>query len=133
MKAEQEKLIDKSMQQKVRNAVEERLLSLLGNKKEVEKEIEEEKEEPAKKVEEVTETKKKSDKVLIFMILILVLILIIFFSLRVFTKQQPQTIEDLHQLNLNGKLKPEQGYLYKDIYSFVKMSSFAASQLSSEH
>ena len=30
----------------------------------------------------------------------------------------------LHVLNLKGKLKPEQGYVYKGVYSFVKFDNF---------
>ncbi len=74
---------------------------------------------------------KKGDKILIALILGLVLIFIIFFSLRVFTKQQPTTIEEMHILNLKGKLKPDQGYVYNDAYSFIKFDDFWYMQLQS--
>src|SRR3989338_10821065 len=33
--------------------------------------------------------------------------------------QRPLTIEELHVLNLKGKLDPEQGFVYNKAYSFI--------------
>ena len=41
----------------------------------------------------------------------------------------PQTIDDLHALNLKGKLKDDQGYLYKGVYSFVKFDDLWYTQM----
>ena len=40
-------------------------------------------------------------------------------------------MEDLHILNLKGKLKPEQGYVYKGVYSFVTLDNLWYTQLTS--
>ena len=77
-------------------------------------------ERPKEKEEEQKEVKLKSDRVLIISIILIVVAFVAMFSLFYFTKETPETIEDLHRLNLEGKLKPEQGYLYRDVYSFVK-------------
>ncbi|MBU3901694.1 hypothetical protein KKF25_03560, partial [Patescibacteria group bacterium] len=53
------------------------------------------------------------------------------FGLRYFNQEQPKTIDDLHGLNLEGKLKDEQGYLYKDVYSFVKFDGLWYMQMMS--
>ena len=117
----------------------ESLESGIINKEEFEEQKEKIKEEPeTKEVKENSEKEKinqreskKTDKILIISILGLVLLFLIFFSLRILTKPQPQTIEDLHLLNLKGKLKPEQGYLYNDVYSFVKLDDFWYMQMQS--
>lgn len=91
-------------------------------KKEIEEMLEEKVEE---REEEVKETKSKSDKILLVgVILIVVIFVAIFVGFGLFKQKLPKTIEELHQLNLEGKLKPEQGYLYKDVYSFVKYNDF---------
>ena len=64
------------------------------------------------------EEKKISDWILIISVVIVLLILAFIISLKFLQKEQPKTIDDLHQLNLEGKLKPEQGYVYNG-YSFV--------------
>ncbi|MBI2134669.1 hypothetical protein HYU09_01650 [Candidatus Woesearchaeota archaeon] len=87
-------------------------------KKEIEEMPEEKK--PEKKDEEPKEAKFKSDKILIIGAVLLILVFAVVFGIRFFTQEQPQTIEDLHALNFKGKLKPDQGYLYRDVYSFVK-------------
>ena len=76
-------------------------------------------------------TKSKSDKMLIIGIGLIALLFIVIFGLRYFTQEQPETIDDLHELNLKGKLKPEQGYLYKGVYSFVKFDDLWYTQLMS--
>ncbi|MBI2651505.1 hypothetical protein HYX01_03470 [Candidatus Woesearchaeota archaeon] len=90
-------------------------------KKEIEAIVEKMPEE--EKIEEKTEEKNvqfKSDKALVIGIVAVLLVLAVILSLPYFTKEKPRTIDDLHELNLKGKLKPEQGYVYNDIYSFVK-------------
>lgn len=115
--------------------LEESLESGAISKKEYEKkrkEIEEMPEEKVKAEEEnVGETKLKSDKTLIIGVVIIVLLFAVIFGLRYINQEQPETIDDLHELNLKGKLKPEQGYLYKDVYSFVKFDDLWYTQFKS--
>ncbi|MBI4143589.1 hypothetical protein HY487_01750, partial [Candidatus Woesearchaeota archaeon] len=77
------------------------------------------------KVEEINkeepEAPKSSEKSLIIAVSFIVLLLAAIFAFSIFYKQQPKTLEDLHVLNLQGKLKPEQGYVYKGAYSFVTL------------
>lgn len=104
-------------------------------KKEIEEEPEIEErpeEENIENLEEKMEGKnKKGDKILIALILGLVLIFAIFFSLKIYTKPQPTTIEEMHILNLKGKLKPDLGYVYNDAYSFIKFEDLWYMQLKS--
>lgn len=99
------------------------------------KEIEDMPEEKAEIKEENNEKPKdvklRSDKALIISIVAIVLLFAVVFGLRYFNQEQPKTIEDLHELNLKGKLKPEQGYLYKDVYSFVKFDDLWYTQFKS--
>lgn len=46
--------------------------------------------------------------------------------------QRPLTIEELHDLNFKGKLKKEQGYVYKGVYSFVRVDGFWYTALQSQ-
>jgi len=97
------------------------------------KEIEKEPEEKEKKSQEEKEVKSKgSDKILLVGILTIILIFAGAFLIGKFAKEQPKTIEDLHQLNIQGKLKPEHGYLYKGAYSFIKYNDFWYWQLTSQ-
>lgn len=64
--------------------------------------------------------KNSSEKPLIIGISIIVLLFIGIIAYSISHKEQPRTLEELHVLNLQGKLKPEQGYVYKGVYSFVK-------------
>ena len=82
------------------------------------------------KGEEEKETKFKSDKALIIGIILIIVVFGIVFSLKYFFAQEkPETIEDLHALNLKGKLKDDQGYLYKGVYSFVKFDDLWYTQM----
>ncbi len=88
------------------------------------------------KVEEInkpekSEEPKSSDKPLIFGIAVIMILLIAIIAYSIFHKEQPKTLEDLHVLNLQGKLKPEQGYVYKGVYSFVKFDDVWHTQLKS--
>lgn len=88
-----------------------------------------------KKIEETNkdepEAQKSSEKSLIMAVSIIVLLLAAIFAFSIFYKQQPKTLEDLHLLNLQGKLKKEQGYVYKGAYSFVTLDSLWYTQLTS--
>ena len=81
--------------------------------------------------EEPKEAKFRSDRILIIGAVLLILLFAAVFGVRYFTQEQPQTIDDLHQLNFKGKLKPDQGYLYKDVYSFVKFDDLWYTQFKS--
>jgi len=65
-----------------------------------------------------TEEKNISDKILLISIAVMILVIIFFLSFRFFTQETPKTLDDLHALNLQGKLEPDQGYIYNR-YSFV--------------
>src|SRR3989338_8371611 len=85
-------------------------------KKEIEEMPDEKADDRGEKKEEAKELKLKSDKMLIIGVIIIVLLFAAVFGMRHFAQEKPQTIDDLHALNLKGKLKAEQGYLYKDAY-----------------
>ena len=61
-----------------------------------------------------------SDKKLLITIAIIAIVFAAFFVFRHYqnTTDQVVTIDDLHQMNLNGELKEEQGYVYNG-FSFV--------------
>ncbi len=80
---------------------------------------------------EAAEEPKSSDKPLIFGIAAIVILLASVIAYSILHKEQPKTLEDLHVLNLQGKLKPEQGYVYKGVYSFVKFDDVWHTQLKS--
>lgn len=89
-----------------------------------------------RKVEEINkpseeEPKKTSDKALIIGIGVVVLLFVAIFAYSIFSKPQPNTLEELHVLNLKGKLKPEQGYVYKGVYSFINFDNLWYTQLTS--
>lgn len=68
---------------------------------------------------EELDKKKTSDKALIIAIAAIVIIIAIIITYNLFQKEEvPKTIDDLHELNLKGKLKPDEGYTYEG-YSFV--------------
>ena len=82
--------------------------------------------------EELEEQKKSSiEKSLIIAIAVIVLLFIAVLAFSIFHKPKPQTLEDLHVLNLKGKLKPEQGYVYKGVYSFVTLDNLWYTQITS--
>lgn len=81
--------------------------------------------------EELEEPKKSSEKTLIIAVIAIVLLLAVIIAFSVFNKQQPKTLEDLHVLNLKGNLKPEQGYVYKGVYSFVTLDNLWYTQITS--
>ena len=102
----------------------------LKKKKEIKKEPEEDLKK--KKSQEEKEVKSKgSDKILLVGILTIILIFAVAFLIGKFAKEQPKTIEDLHKLNIQGKLKPEQGYLYNEAYSFITFDGLWYTQLTS--
>ncbi|MBI2659927.1 hypothetical protein HYX07_02100 [Candidatus Woesearchaeota archaeon] len=74
---------------------------------------------------------KKSDKTLIIAIAAIVLLFAAVVAFSIFYKQEPKTLEELHVENLKGKLKPEQGYVYKGVYSFVTLDGLWYTQLTS--
>ena len=94
--------------------------------KEFDKQIEE-----LNKAESPEEPKKSSEKALIISIAVIALLLISIFAFTYFYKPKPLTLEDMHVLNLQGKLKPSQGYVYKNVYSFVTLDNMWYTQLKS--
>ena len=77
------------------------------------------------------EAPKSSEKALVISIAVIVFLLASIFAYSYFNRQQPKTLEDLHVLNLQGKLKPSQGYVYKGAYSFVTLDNLWYTQLTS--
>lgn len=98
-------------------------------KKEIEAMPEEKREESK---EEVKEPKLKSDRILIIGAILLIVVFAGLFGLKYFNQEQPQTIGDLHELNFKGKLKPDQGFMYNDVYSFIKFDDFWYTKLVSQ-
>ncbi len=92
-------------------------------------EMPEEKQEESKE-EEAKEVKLKSDKTLIIGAIIIILLFGAVFGSRFLGQQErPETIDELHELNFKGKLKKDQGYLYDEVYSFVKFDNLWYAQL----
>jgi len=87
---------------------------------------------PKKTKEPVKDTTVKSDRSLIFGIILLLILFGTIFGIKYFIPEEyPETIEDLHVLNYDGKLKPEQGYLYNGIHSFVNFEDLWYTELAS--
>lgn len=88
---------------------------------------------PEEKTREIKENAKgvklKSDRILIVAVFVVVLIFAVILGSKNSTPDSPETIDELHELNLKGKLNPEQGYLYRDVYSFVKFENLWYTQL----
>jgi len=81
---------------------------------------------------EKIEQKKMSDKVLVFSIISLIIIFGIIFGMKIFRKPiVVETVDDLHEMNLQGELDPEIGYLYNG-YSFVQFSGLWYTQVQNE-
>ena len=75
--------------------------------------------------------KKSSEKALVISIAVIIVLFGLIFAVRYFYKPQALTLEDMHALNLKGKLRPEQGYVYKGLYSFITQDQEWFTQLSS--
>ncbi len=88
-------------------------------------------EEINKSNESSEEPKKSSERILLVSIIIIFLLLASILAFSIFNKPKPTTLEELHVLNLKGKLKPEQGYIYKGIYSFINLDNLWYTQLKS--
>lgn len=99
-------------------------------KDEVESELNKLKKEDKEQIEKEPEKEEKkiSDKALIVSVIIIAVLFIIFFSIKFLIKPKVNTIDDLHLLNIQGKLKPEQGYMYKG-FSFVKSNDLWYTQI----
>ena len=119
-------ILDKSLQ--------EGLISKEEYDKEKEKlqpELEEWDKKAQDKQEDVSEQPKTADKSLIIGLAVILVLFIGVIAYAIINKPQPKTVEELHVLNLKGKLKPEQGYIYKKVYSFVTLDNLWYTQLTS--
>jgi len=92
--------------------------------------------EAGKKIEETSkdkeeEPKSSSEKIFVISVAVVLLVLVSIFAFSILNKPKPQTLEDMHILNLKGKLKPEQGYVYKGIYSFITFDNLWYTQITS--
>jgi hypothetical protein len=82
-------------------------------------------------MDEKVETKKISDKIFIYIALGIILVVAAIIGLKfIFKEEAPKTIDDLHKLNLEGKLPEDQGYIYSG-YSFVKYDGMWHTQMMS--
>jgi hypothetical protein len=80
--------------------------------------------------EEDVIVKKQSNKVL-YAIIILAILIIATIVLLPSKESEPKTIDDLHLLNIEGKLKPDQGYIYKGL-SFINYEGIWYTQFRSQ-
>ncbi|MBI3027477.1 hypothetical protein HYY70_05165 [Candidatus Woesearchaeota archaeon] len=87
--------------------------------------------EETKNADEHESPKKYSEKTLIISIGVIISLLAAILAFSFINKQQPKTLEELHVLNLKGKLNPSQGYVYKGVYSFVSLDNQWYTQLTS--
>jgi hypothetical protein len=90
---------------------------------------------PQKKVEEKEKPKTKdvkvelkSDRTLITVAVMIILVFAIVLGSKYIVPEPPGTIDELHEFNLKGKLKPDRGYIYNS-YSFVKLEDLWYTQL----
>ncbi|MFH1133411.1 MAG: hypothetical protein V1735_02895 [Nanoarchaeota archaeon] len=82
---------------------------------------------------EDTENGKEGARSWLYLGIAVAIMLVVFFSLFFLfrAKQEPpKTIEELHALNLQGKLKPDQGYIYNG-FSFVQANGLWFTQIRS--
>jgi hypothetical protein len=76
--------------------------------------------------------KLSSDKMLLIIAILVIGGFITVFGIRLMTPEQiPESIEDLHDFNYQGKLDPSLGYIHDSIYSFVKFEDAWYTQLKS--
>src|SRR3989338_561845 len=62
----------------------------------------------------------KSDWILVGSIIAIILVIALVFSFRfIIPKPKIVTLEDVNKDNIQGKLNPELGYMYKGVYSFI--------------
>ena len=77
-----------------------------------------------------SQKKKGSDKALVYVIIFLIVIVILFFiGVNILKKPDVKTVDDLNNLNIEGKLDSEDGYLYNNVYSFIKLGGLWYTQL----
>jgi hypothetical protein len=85
------------------------------------------------KKEEKVEEEQTSDRILIYTIAIIIGLVLLFslFRFIVPARETPMTIEDAHKLNIQGKLKADQGYMYGP-HSFVRFNDLWYFQIQKE-
>ncbi len=76
------------------------------------------------------EDNKKSEKSLLIVPIIILIIIGAIIGMRFFIRENPRTIEDMHNLNLEGDLKESQGYVYNG-FSFINISGFWYTEMKS--
>ena len=99
------------------------------SREEFERQLKAVKEAPAlvqkEKVEEEEPAKLKSEFMLLIILGIIIVFLVSLFALPYFFKEEtPKTVDELHALNIDGKLPKEQGIVYRGVYSFIKLDDF---------
>ncbi len=98
-----------------------------------EDETKEETEEIDEEDKDEADEKPASDKILVYSIAIILALVLIFslFRLVVSPKEKVMTIEEAHKLNIEGKLDPEQGYMYGP-HSFIRFNDLWYFQVQSK-
>jgi len=77
------------------------------------------------------EEPKKDDRALFIGVVVIILLLGSIFGIRFFLKDYgPKTMEEMHDLNLDGELKESQGYVYNG-FSFINVSGFWYTEMKS--
>jgi hypothetical protein len=75
------------------------------------------------------EEPKKKDSVVIYAIAILLILIALVIIVPRFYRPHVDTLDELHEKNLQGKLAPDKGYMYNGIYSFVLFDDLWYTQL----
>ena len=79
------------------------------------------------------EDSRRSTTILLIAIAVIVMFTASFFAFGYFrSHQRPLTIEELHNLDFQGKLEKSEGYIYHGVYSFVKVDGFWYTALQSQ-
>jgi hypothetical protein len=83
---------------------------------------------------ETKEEKQTSDRILIYTIAVVLGLVLIFalFRFIIPARDTPMTIEDAHQLNIQGKLDPDKGYMYGP-HSFIRFNDLWYFQIQKEN
>lgn len=77
------------------------------------------------------ESKISADKLFMVIVIVMVVVLALIFILpRFMMNTSKLSFSELHKRNIEGKLSPEKGYMYKGIYSFVQVDGLWYTQLS---
>ena len=74
------------------------------------------------------EQQPEQDKIFVWAAISIIAVVAGFFAWHLLTKETPKTPDELYKLNLQGKLGPDEGYIYNG-YSFVKFADLWHTQV----